>query len=159
MRTLLIGLFCLIIGGCYFQDEVFSIDSEGNVRWMVIVKPYWEYTTTEEVEAKLASVLKSMQSSGWKTRVRNKTIRANEEVIVALTGNIMTVGKETEYYKIVSRGNGRVRIQFLSPGSGDEEVGRRIKFKDNDGAFSVSLNGSVVNNAEPMDSTVYQLRF
>ncbi|WP_223671329.1 hypothetical protein [Kangiella shandongensis] len=159
MRTLIIGLFCLIIGGCYFQDEVISIDREGNIWWMVIVKPYWEYTTPEEVEEQLEAILNSMQTKGWKTRVRNKTIRANEDVIVALTGNIMTVGKETEYYKILSREKGLARIQFLSPGSGDDEVGRKIKFKNDNQAFTVSLDGVIVDSTEPVDPAVYKLNF
>ena len=129
MRLIIIGVFSLLISACWQQDEVISIESGGNVKWLVIAKPDWEMSSLKGVKDELASYSAQMRRAGWTVRSKG-TVVEEGDVVLGLSANLQKVSPTTDFYKIHSVNQTMVKIEFLCPIVDDYRVYRTIKFKN-----------------------------
>lgn len=129
MRLLVISLLCLFLSACWQQTEVISIEKNGDMKWLVIAKPDWEFTTVKSARSDLNYYVGRMESAGWTVKSKGKVVEG-KNVTVALIGNLQKVGKETDFYKIHSVNQSQAKVEFLCPMIDDYRINRKIKFKD-----------------------------
>lgn len=129
MRLAIIGVLCLLISACWQQDEVISIESNGDMKWLVIAHPDWEFITVESVEKDVQLYTSMMRKAGWEVRVKG-SVSENKDVVLGLIGNLHKVDKQTNFYKIHSVTQALVKIEFLCPLVDESRVLRSIKVKN-----------------------------
>lgn len=129
MRLVILGVLLGLVSACWQQNEVIAIEKGGGMKWLVIAKPDWELSTVKGVEDDLAAYTRQMTNAGW--AVSSATIIAKDtDVVVSLKGNLQTVARTTDFYKIHSVSESMVKIEFLCPRVDDYRVYRTIKIKD-----------------------------
>jgi len=128
MRLLLIGLFSLLLCACWEQDEVISIESNGVMKWLVVAKPDWEFSSPEGVKKDLDYYVSKMREAGWSVQTKG-TVTEHKDVVVGLTGNLKKVAKKTDFYEIQSINQTSIKIEFLCPVVDDSRITRVIKVK------------------------------
>jgi hypothetical protein len=129
MRWLFIGLFSLLLCACWQQDEVISIESNGDMKWLVIAKPDWEFSSVESAKSDLQSYVSQMRKAGWSVQTKDP-VAQNKDIVVGLRGNLQKVAKTTDFYRVHSINQASVKIEFLCPMVDDYRIQRSIKVKD-----------------------------
>ncbi|GAA0202241.1 hypothetical protein GCM10009123_06870 [Kangiella japonica] len=140
MRLCLIGVFCLILSACWQQDEVISIESNGEMKWLVIAHPDWEFSSPESVEKDLQNYVAMMRAAGWSVQTKGE-VKEYKDVVVGLRGNINEVTKKTDFYEIHSIHQASVNIEFLCPVVDDSRIRRSIKVKGSSASPIVCSKG------------------
>lgn len=129
MRLAIIGVLCLLISACWEQNEVISIENNGNMKWLVIAKPDWEMSSEAGVKDDLERYVSQMRKAGWSVQTKGGVVK-DQDVIVGLSGSLQNVDKKTDFYKIHSVNQASVKIEFLCPVIDDLRLRRFIKIKD-----------------------------
>ena len=140
MKLAIIGVLCLLISACWEQNEVISIESNGNMTWLVIAKPDWEISSVEGVKDDLERYASQMRKAGWSVQPKG-AVGKDQDVIVGLSGSLQKVAKKTDFYKIHSVNQAFVKIEFLCPVIDDSRLRRFIKIKNSRRAAIVCDDG------------------
>lgn len=162
MKYIILLMFMFLLSGCWEQDDVVSINSDGITEFESTIKITEVGLSLNEVEELADEFLKFLTKAGWV--VERSWISKNEpyQFKVSGKGNIKEVEEASDFYTIQKVEDDKIQIRFRPAESNGGKSSRSIKFKTSyfNGVSILDEQGNKVKEIKNVDwSNVYTIIF
>jgi hypothetical protein len=153
-------LFTVLISGCWSQQDVITIKSNGIIEFKSEVTITEKDFSTKDVDELTSEFMEALQSAGWQVNKKWISKSAPFKLSFSGKGNLHKIESASDFYRVKKIDEKTFEIQFSAAETDGGKSSRSIVFKQKlfGGAKVVDSKGKIVKKIQNVfDDKTYKI--